>query len=758
MNTKKPLESKNIDRILNSVFPSHFKLVSDKNSNGYKFFNLLYGVEFDEANNRMNNVYDDSFLDSFDTSRDYELYEIRISGVSNNEKLTGDGSIDVKITDEDEFYNGKPTRLKYMSSFVPSTWVENYSGDFHTYNSFASGFISGCWSNVSGIVGLEYIRSSHRGSGYFFIFSDIEQASGFLNQIYPNHRINVSPNFQPSGTTGSWNNKYGFFTGVQEQSYSRTGRQEILYPIDERTLSGQYPLHRQVTDNSGIVQTIDHYTPYHGWTRDENDNVVAVIDYSGEYYYDADGNKVYYRTAKNNPYGYGNYNIAYLDLEHTPISGTLKLYDIDILDVSGNATEIPSSGKILYYYKSSKFLTGSGVPYEHHDPVYVGYDSTVPSGYGFSNYMEGSGANVLKTVSWDYLHEGGELNEGSLTYIDGSGNITNRLKITNPYSRYLVEYKYKTHDKSLYISSLESNGKVSLNSPSPVYSTETPSGVYSEVDYEFTRDPSYGNKNSKILTFDGLKYRPNRQLDKIDFNIPFSYQKSNLYSNLYINTNKQYIGYSNEFVPQVDTRRNYYTTCLFDVAVSGTGTTEIDRSNNDYPFVAVVESGSSLYNLNFDTHISKKLIWNSGLCYYYNNDMNPMLNYTYFNWGFVIPRKRNIRFIELFDVNNSGYIIFDALSNGLYNIECNGYRFTTRHELSYNYKQKEIILTYNQDDVSNSSPVIELYFKQDGDFGYKPVTLFRSEVTTSNVSSNYCHIFKNCDINAGHFKIWHEVN
>jgi len=236
----------------------------------------------------------------------------------------------------------------------------------------------------------------------------------------------------------------------------RTQINEIIYPIDGVTLSGEYPLTREVIDDSGIIQNIDHYTPFHGWTRDETGTVIAIVDYSGEYYYDNTGKKVYYRTAYNNPYGYNNYNVAYLDLANIPISGTLKVFDIDILDISGNATEIPSSGKVLYYYKSPKMFLGdaSGDLSAKFDPIYLGYESIVPSGQGFSPNMEGSGCSLYKTTSWNYLHEGAKLDDGSLSYIDGTGLITNKIMISGYHSRYLVEYKYKIYEK-LLVKSIE---------------------------------------------------------------------------------------------------------------------------------------------------------------------------------------------------------------------------------------------------------------------------------------------------------------
>lgn len=762
MNTRKPIQAKSTERILTAVFPRKFKMVNDKTSNGYKYVNLLMGVEIDEAFDRTRKVYNDSYLDSFDTSTRYDIYQVDISGAPNTKQLTADSDVSVKVTNEDEFYNGSPTRFVYSNKYAWPMSTGTYSGDFNTDNAFGSGFFTQGWSTVSGIIGLEYFRSNHRGSGHFIIFSDNDQDTMYLQSQWPDHRVDINTNFQESS---DFDRTYGFFTGIREQSYRKTSRYEVLNPITERTLSGQYPLHRQVTDESGVIHTIDHYEPYHGWTFDENGNAVAVVDYSGEYYYDPDGNKIYYRTAYNNPYGFGNYNVAYLDLENVPISGTLKVYDIDILDESGNAIEIPKTGKDLYYYKSDRMLYGNsgyfedGAPDAIFDPFYLGYESTVPNDKGFSNYSVGKAATLYKTVSWDYLHEGGGIEEQNLQYVDGSGKITDRIKITNPQTRYMVEYLYKTHDKSKYISSLDSNGYVSQETLSPIYSVSIESGNLVELPFEFTNDPSLNKRRtqSKIITFDGLKVRPYRYLYKIDFNIPLQLDQGILTKPLYINGNDTSIGHSTEFVPLVNNNRNYVMNCPFDQNVVANAVTESDLTGNSNTLEYTNTGTNYVYKINYGSYFGKKIIRRTGDSYFKIENTSFLKDYVVFYFGFKAKKRETGTLIELYDNTNDRYLIGSFNKNGVLSFQCDGYLYQARESFAFNNLEKQIMLKVVSDDVSSSVPILSLFYKQEGDLSFREISLHRSEYTQLSVASTYLHLFKNFNAECGFMKIFYEV-
>lgn len=756
MKTKLPIQAKSTEQLL-SVLPNDWKMVSDKTSNGYKYINLLYGVECDNALNTLKKVYNDSFITSIDLTKEYELYEVSISGIPNGPYLNSSGLYKIKITDSTEFYDGAPTRIVPDGTLPLPMYYLNYTGVLQASgagfeNGFGIGFNTPCWSVISGVVGLEYIRKDFRGSGYLVVTSDINQISGFNNNMYPLFVINVGENLHDSG---DFINTYGIFTGIRNQNYSGNLTNEIIYPIDGITLSGKYPLTRKVIDDSGILCTIDHYEPNHGWTRDPTGTVIATVDYSGEFYYDNSGKKIYYRTAYNNPYGYNNYTTAYLDLLHTPISGTLKVYDIDILDISGNATEIPYGGKTLYYYKSPKMFLGnaSGDLSAEYDPVYLGYESIVPSGMGFSSNMEGSGCSIYKVTTWEYLHESGSLDNDSLQYIDGSGEITNRIKISGYHSRYMVEYQYKIYDSVKYVSSLNSNGSVSLHTPSPILTNYT-NNEYKEIDFEFTKDPSYITNKTKVITFDGLQTRPGSRINKITFNIPFLFSQGELVNNLYQNTNKSYIGYTNEFIPQFNDLRYNSLNCYFDSNVSG-NLIEKDYTNKENDLY--YSGNNPIFKINYNSYFGKKIVNIGNSSYYYKDNVSYLKDNTFFRFDFKIKTIQSGRLLELYDDPNNTYVFLDIEENGRLKIMSEGLIFYSRNYISFNNFDKSLILKYSPDELSSTVPTFKLYFKEKDDFGYKILELTKNTDTSiTTVDHTTLKIFKNLSVNISNFRIFYE--
>ena len=761
MKTKRPIQAPSTERIMKAVLPSDFKMVYDKTSNGYKYINLLYGVEVDQGIDTLKEVYQNSFFTTIDLTKNFELYEVTISGVPNTNYLN-DGQI--KITDEFEFYNGAPTRIIPISGFRIPMVISSYSGENAAptagfNNIFSSGVNVQCWSSMSGFIGLEYFRKTIEGSGYLLIATDYDQEGLYLSGLYNAFICNVGTNFQ---SEDDYNEIYGLYTGIKDQNYTINSRNEILYPIDTKTLNDKYPLTRQIFDASGMSHVIDHYTPYHGWMFNEYNEIVANIDYSGTYYYDDDGNKIYYRTAYNNPYGYNNYSIAYLDLEHIPISGTLKVYDIDILDGDGNATEISRNGSILYYYKSPKMLIGSGIDRQF-DPIYVGYDQFVPSGYGFSSNMEGHIATPLKTISWDYLHEGGGIDQGTMQYVDGSGSITNRIKITNYHTRYLVEYKYKTHDQFRYVSSIESDGAISKHTQVPIYTLNNYSGGLTSINYEFTKDPTYitrepipKNESSKIITFDGLEVRPYKRIHRMDFNIPIIHSNGLISKKLFINTNKTYIGYTNEFVPINTNFRRYVLNCPFDQDVFLNTVTEIDLTGNGNSLSFGNTGTSTIYKINYDSYYGKRII-NSNNSYFYKQNKSFLLDNTYFEFCFKLRKSENFTLMDLKDLTLDKYIVASISSDGTLSISCQGYIFICREKLSFNSNSKYITIKYAFDKISQNIPNITVYLKEDNDLSYRILEAPRSIYSSEVVASTYLHIYKNTEIDINKFAIFYEV-
>ena len=231
MKTRRPIEAKSTSRLLEAVFPREFKLVKDKKSNGYKFTNLLYGVEIDEADDRTREVYANSYLGTYDFSSDVVFSEVRVSGNVETSISGNGGSIEIKVTDEDQFYNGAPTRRVYNSlTDVPSGMPK------------------------SGIVGLEYFRSNDRGSGYFLMNLDIDQGSGYIAGLSGTlYRYGID-------RIGTIDNTYsGDFPGLFNQNFDTNDFDEIINPIDPRVLRSKYPETRRVLDDCVVYAYIPHY-------------------------------------------------------------------------------------------------------------------------------------------------------------------------------------------------------------------------------------------------------------------------------------------------------------------------------------------------------------------------------------------------------------------------------------------------------------------------------------------------------------------
>ena len=66
MNLKQPIQAKSTERMMRVILPSSFKMVNDKTSNGYKWFNLMFGVEADQADMNLKEIFSNSFLPTMD--------------------------------------------------------------------------------------------------------------------------------------------------------------------------------------------------------------------------------------------------------------------------------------------------------------------------------------------------------------------------------------------------------------------------------------------------------------------------------------------------------------------------------------------------------------------------------------------------------------------------------------------------------------------------------------------------------------------
>lgn len=729
MRIKHPVNAKSTKRMLR-ILPPDWKMVNDETSNGYKFFNMVLGTEIDELTDRLQVLYDSLFLDTIDLSEEGHLYQVELSGTPDNLGFLNSDGIKIKITNEDEFYNGEPTRFNYIETYsIPDT------------------------SNT--IIGANYFRADSRGSGYFILTFNNDEGESYASGIYTAKRIYTD-------NTGEILSSSGFYTGIATEDFENTGRDELITPIEPLILSGRYPKYRKLTI-SGVNHYIGHYEPYKGWTYDSDGNVVAVNDYFQEYYFDSQGDKVFHRTYLNNPYGSGNYNKQYFTLRHVPISGTLKVYDIDNLDSSGNAKEIPQSGINMYYLKYSGMLDGEEGGFE---PVYKGYSKYVPSGEGF-NYIEGDEANLLTTISWDYQRVGSKLDSDSRSWVEpSSGDFTNMISITNPQTRYIVQYKWKRYNKANYISSFDSTRYLSLDTTQPAYSIENVSGNIEEADFSFTKNPKYTkningsviDERAQILTFDGWKYRPDSRIKKVDLNIPIIYTQTSPLNNFYIGYRYKPIGYSTDMIPRVNSIRKYEVNCPFDNAAPGYNSIEDDITGKSN-FCRYTASGSNkLFKIPYNSWFGKKIIYFGGDSYYYinmtNNDfIKPNM---FYKFGFRPLKNQEITLLEYFDDNSDKYHIITIDQAGKIHIEIDGYEFVSRNAITMDSGDKELIVRYYPDDLISTIPVVELFIK-DQEFYFEVFDLLRREVSSRDVSSTYLHLYKSCEIEIDKFQIYYEA-
>jgi len=729
MRSKHPIQAKSTPNLL-KVLPSQFKMVNDKTSNGYKYTNLVFGAEIDEVNDRLKLLYDSLFLDTMDLSEEGILYEVSLSGTKNSTGILNSDGVQIKITSEDEFYNGEPTRVIYLEQF-PIT------------------------SGTQRLIGAEYMRTSPRGSGYLQLSYDVDEGDSYSSGTYSSRLDYINNTGALTSTSGHW-------AGIAKQDYSSAGSDEVLAPIDKLALSGRYPIYRNVIQ-SGITYQIDHYEPYKGWIYDQNGTITAVYDYFQDYYFDDNGDKIFHRTYLNNPFGANNYTKQYFPLRHVPISGTLKVYDMDILDFSGNATEISSAGTPVYYLAYSGMLLGESGNF---DSVYKGYDSSVPSGRGFK-YIEGDTANLLTTTSWDYQYAGSALDEDSRVWTEPtSGDITNLISITNPQSRYLVEYNWKQFNKAKYVSSFNASKYLSLETDSPLYSLDNISGNVAKIPFEFTKNSGYIEEinnqridtSAKILTFDGWKIRPKSKIYQIDLNVPIVYTNIAPLDFFNVQYRDTAIGYNKDFVTQYTPIRSYVVNCPFDNDAPSYNSIEDDLTGNSNFCRYNVAGTNKLFKIPYGSWYGKKIIKLVGDSYYYIDmtSKSYLKSNTFFKFGFRPTKNQPVILMQLFEDDLEQYITISITAEGIINIETDGYNFISRTKMIMDGEDKELIVRYYKDDIYNEVPVVELFIK-DQLFHFEVVDTFRQKVTAQTVSSTYIHLFKSCSVDIDKFQIYYEA-
>jgi len=674
MKIKKPIRAKSTERIMKAVLPSQFKMVNDKESNGYKYINLLFGVEIDEIYEKLQEAYNNSFISSIDLSKEGILYEVYLDGIPKNDYLSdGPNGTKIKIVEDYEFNNGDPTRIIYNGELI-----------------LKPGHING--------VGLDYQNIDYNGNGVYILGFDNDMLTAFNTDDFTNFIIKIDGFDNVISEEG--NNP-----GIKTQSYEISNDDEILNPLTIEQLPNIYPLTRTVNFNGTLID-IDHYEPYNGYIEIDENNIIANTNYNTDHYYDENGKKVFYRTASNNPYGYNNYNIAYVPLKYSPIPNTLKLYDIDIIDSNGNATEIPIEGKNLYSYGE-----------------YVGFSPDIP--IAFQDEDGPTTATDFITISWDYLYEGTKFNENTLQWdITNSGNTINMLKIVNPTSRYIVEYKYLEFDKVYGITSRETTNNYRKYDEDPVFMLYDDKS-YDKVDFKFTNDPLI-NDNS-IITFDGKHIRPNSNISKLQVNLPVIYSKGDITKYICSPITKKGIGYSNEYVPNVINDK----IDIFEYFFKG-------LTGNYVP--NIVNSGTNkVFPINYDTYIGKRLYYISDEMYYSFDDIFPDKD-IHIKAGFRFYKKTDI---ILIDYKNDNYSIKSYIKDNIFITEINSKQYLADNIFNYDMNSYEIIYRILLNDK------MDIYLSNGGIFS--KIKLSEREINIEPTENKF-HVFKNGSIDVGYIK------
>ena len=566
MNGRRSYFTDHTFRIMSNVLPAKFNMVKDKNTNGYKLVNNMYGVEIDLLYTYVDQARHLTRLDWFDFGQDFDLSEVRLRDVAVGDYVYGDGE-PVKITNKYEFDEGRPTRLEPFGTLTISG--VNY-----------------------GPVGLEYLRVDPYGSGVFMINLDVDGAEAYHGGSYQTLQFNVDSlgNLQYPPATGYW-------LGISNQEYDVKQFDEVLYPPTERELRDKYPEYREIwasgTNGRFSIYQIEHIEPYDGYYWDAEQETYVAIGYNTQFYYDEEtGDRIYHRTVLNNPYGSGNYTTVYMELDHIPISGSLKVYDINNLTPSGLAWEIPQSGIQSYSFIADYSDSYSGVI------QYIGYENQVPPEYLPVHFSGDLDASEYRLTSWDYCRASGGIEH--FVWVEYPENpITSRIKITNPISKYLVTYKYKVFDTARFVSTVNSTKYIRLDDGNYIYTVDGAEQNSINVPFRMSKDPR-GVK--KAVTFDGIKYRPGTIIDRLEIDADRSTLEDDIRSNVTLSLDKTPAGYSPSFIPNLIDHRIYYINEFFD------GT---------HGFVPY-NTGGSTYQVPFGNNIGTRLIQSSGVLGFYS--------------------------------------------------------------------------------------------------------------------------------------------
>lgn len=288
--------------------------------------------------------------------------------------------------------------------------------------------IEGGIINVSGItapiLGIEWVNADP--TGYMVVQHSTTTITPSSTMYYRTRNVDNLVELQPF----SGNMLGKGYVGLDENA-----AYEIVQPHPDWYYSKRYPVDQWFTP-SGYVATEP-----------------GELEQFYDSFYTDSGSKVYFWRALNNPYGSGVFTQSDVKIQHSPIAGSVKVYDIMNLTSSGTPTEIPSSGWNIYSY-------ASGLSDGHWE--YQGYYNTVPEYVAPPEFIEDNlhpvsgqyvpvNANLVKATSWRLLPSSGYVddenhpNSGTFDWVDGVGPTNTIIRFTNPISKYQVEYEYTLH-------------------------------------------------------------------------------------------------------------------------------------------------------------------------------------------------------------------------------------------------------------------------------------------------------------------------
>ena len=455
-----------------SYFPAWMKL-HQSDSVAYKYVDAIVGNELELLTDTLH-IYQDynsivnSPIDSMTSVGQIELpYFLKSTTITAN-----NGVIPISVVqNSQEFLTNPPTRYSFLYNVSPSGLAGSNIVGIEWLDGFPTGQL------VVKRDGNEITASS-------ILYYDISTVTNTINTI----------------PTSGYSMGIGY-VGLGQNALFESGVIQTAWNLKQ-----QYPLETYLTASGTL-----------------SDTMPSGILWDKQSYINPDtGLKTYFNLALNNPYGSGVYDQYDIVLNNYPISGTLVLVDVFNL-VSGVPTVIPSSGLNVYGFTSGHYdyLIGNpdiGIVWQQDSWSYKGFENPVPWDMLPVDYqasqiavgMSGIGptAIVIGNVSWRFLPSGGYVDDevyphnGTFNWIDGSGGLSNTIRISGGFSKYDIQYAYQQFNNITQISA----------DPKQQYHAASPSGgsMYFITGTQFFTYIAFeqSESNSNAVRIDPLVLRP----------------------------------------------------------------------------------------------------------------------------------------------------------------------------------------------------------------------------------------------------------